>query len=131
MYGLLLKNSNESDMYSNVIIENLYIHDLIINPKQVIKISISNDLWLRNSFNIPIDLNIAINNSNNNNNNILNAIYYGDVYTNALIALKQLTNSWWLLGKLIIWDEFIQWSQSDYKPLKFVELILQLDQVKV
>ncbi len=44
MFGLLLKNSNESDICSNVIIENLYIHDLILNPKQVTEIGISNDL---------------------------------------------------------------------------------------
>ena len=48
-------------------------------------------MWLRNSFNAPIDLSIAINNPlMNDNTHINDAIYYGDVFTDSLIALRQL-----------------------------------------
>merc|ERR1712228_105424 len=116
VYGLVLKpkESSADDSESAVaVIEDLYIHDLIVNPRQIVKIGTSQDFWLRNSFNAAMDLSID---DSEQPNNISDAIYYGDVYSDALIAVRQLSQSWWSLQRMIIWPEFIKWSQGG-KPL--------------
>eukprot|EP01084_Bolivina_argentea_P084584 152910_1 len=48
---------------------------------------------------------------------INDAIYYGDPYTDSLIAMRSLSKSWWLLARMIIWPQFIDWTMSG-KSLK-------------
>merc|ERR1712157_490269 len=100
-------------------IDDLYVHDLIINPQGVIKIGTAPDMWLRNSFNAPIDLSVAISNEEVDGDelgDINDAIYYGDVYSDALFAMRQLSDSWVSLARMVIWPEFIEWTQNE-EPL--------------
>jgi len=143
MYGLVLRpkkggyseydddDDDENNINSKIAtIEDLYIHDLIVNPKQITKIGVSYDMWLRNSFNAPIDLSFAVRKVQHTQEwehnpdyfkhgplpDIKDAIYYGDVYTDALVAVRQLSDSWWSLGRMVFWPKFIQWTQGG-KPL--------------
>ena len=142
LYGLVLRpkkggyseydDDDENNINSKVAtIEDLYIHDLIINPQQITKIGVSSDMWLRNSFNAPIDLSFAVRKGRHTEEwehdpdyyqinrplpDITDAIYYGDVYTDALVAVRQLSDSWWSLGTMVFWPKFIQWTQGG-KPL--------------
>ena len=158
IYGLVLRPKkggySEYDEYDeneidsrHAIIDKLYIHDLIVNHEQVTKIGVSQDIWLRNSFNSPIDLSCAVRKVKHTEEwmhdedyyepgplpHIEDAVYYGDVYTDALIAIRQLSSSCWSLGRTVIWPQIIEWAQNgntlkeylnpdDDKPLEIKQI---------
>jgi len=138
IFGLVLRPSQdlfdeEFDGSMSASIENLYIHDLIISPIETVKLGVGPDSWLRNSFNAPIDLSQAIKMSFYDHDvvdtedsfswpgvypdafyesDIADAVYYGDVYSDAIVAMAQLSSSWWSLARTLVWPEVIEWTQS-------------------
>ena len=143
IFGLVLRPAQdlfdeELDGSMSATIDNLYIHDLIVDPQETVKLGVGPDSWLRNSFNAPIDLSQAIKMSFYDHEleeseevhswpgvypeafyetDIGDAVYYGDVYSDAIVAMAQLSSSWWSLARTIVWPEVIEWTQSG-EPLQ-------------
>merc|ERR1719242_1769193 len=138
IFGLVLRPAQdlfdeELDGSMSATIDNLNIHDLIVNPQETVKLGVGPDSWLRNSFNAPIDLSQAIKMSFYDHDvvdaddsfswpgvypdafydsDIADAVYYGDVYSDAIVAMAQLSSSWWSLARTLVWPEVIEWTQS-------------------
>ena len=105
-FGRLLSQETKS---SDLLIDNLEIHDLSVDVKEYFAMQGKTERWIRDPINgvLPIsDVSIGFDHP------LDDLVYVGNAWTDIIIGLKKVSSSWWHLGRMAMSDDIANWATS-------------------